>query len=70
MMTDVTNVQKCLSNGHPDLCANTLQTIFCHCGLFLDQSEMAMIFVYVTIFFGSGLKHHYEDCVSALYRSI
>ena len=50
MMTDVTNVQNAYQNGHPDLCTGTAQFDLCHWPVFLINPEMAMIFVYVTIF--------------------
>ena len=43
-----------------------LNLIFAIVACFLINPEMAMIFVYVTIFFGSRLKHHHEDCLSTL----
>ena len=61
---------KCLSNGDPDLCTGTAQFDLCHCGLFLDQSGNGHDLCLCDHLFGSCLKHHHEDCVSALYRSI
>ena len=70
MMTDVTNVQNAYQMVIRICVRAPLNLIFAIVACFLINPEMAMIFVYVTIFLGSCLKYHHEDCLSTLHRSI
>ena len=63
MMTDVTNVQNAYQMVIRICVRAPLNLIFAGVACFMINAEMAMIFVYVTIFLAAVLKHHHEDCI-------